>query len=60
MFSCSMEVFDDVSQRWYSVSPMNTARAGLQLVALNGRIYAIGGWKDHRFLDTVEEYDPLR
>ena len=55
-----MEVFDDVSQRWYPVASMTSARAGLQLVAMNGRIYAIGGWKDHRFLDTVEEYDPLR
>ena len=33
----------------------------LQLAAVRGKIYAIGGWDDnHEYLDTVEEYDTIR
>jgi hypothetical protein len=37
---------------------MHVARSGLGVVALNGRIYAIGGRDDDGVLNTVEEYDP--
>jgi hypothetical protein len=56
----NVEVFDDVSQKWYRIADMNTPRAGLQLAAARGKIYAIGGWKDRKFLDVVEEYDTIR
>ena len=48
-----------MTQKWYQVAPMNKARAGLQLVAMDGLLYAIGGWKDHQFLKDVERYDPI-
>ena len=33
----------------------------VQLAAVRGKIYAIGGWDDnHEYLDTVEEYDTIR
>ena len=33
----------------------------MQLAAVRGKIYAIGGWDDnHEYLDTVEEYDTIR
>lgn len=54
-FLNSMEVFDDISQRWYPMAAMDTPRAGLQLVAIGGRILAIGGWREREFLTTVEE-----
>ena len=38
---------------------MKSSRAGLQLVALNGKLFAIGGWRKRQYLDTVERYDPL-
>lgn len=44
--------------RWYEGEPMPTARAGLAVVALRGRIYAIGGFDGVNWLGTVEAYDP--
>ncbi len=52
-------MFDDLTQMWYPVAPLKHPRAGLQLVSVGGKLYAMGGWHNHRYLDTVEEYDPL-
>jgi hypothetical protein len=39
---------------------MPTARSGLVTCAVNGKMYAIGGWADSNWtaISTVEEYDP--
>lgn len=58
-FLNDVEVFDDVTKKWYKVAAMNYPRAGLQLVTTGGKLFAIGGWRDHRYLDVVEEYHPL-
>lgn len=58
-FLNSVEVFDDVSQKWYMVTGMKFPRAGLSLVSEGGRLYAMGGYRDYKYLDVVEEYDPL-
>lgn len=57
-----------VEDSWTHMAPMSQARAGLGVVAVNGKIYAIGGttasgraWPDQRFggfVATNEEYDP--
>ena len=44
---------------WVTKAPMSQARAGLGVAAVNGKIYAIGGYNDsHTFLGTNEMYDP--
>jgi hypothetical protein len=44
---------------WNERSPMTKARAGLGVVAVHGKVYAIGGYTDYsHFLDTNEQYDP--
>ncbi|TRY68430.1 hypothetical protein TCAL_01368 [Tigriopus californicus] len=58
-FLTHVEVFDDVSQKWYEIAPLKYPRAGLSLVSLDGKIYAIGGYKNHEYLNVVEMYDPL-
>ena len=58
-FLSSMEVFDDVSQKWYTGPNLNSARAALKLVSLEGKLYAIGGWKGHKYVNSVEEYNIL-
>ena len=56
----SMEVFDDVTQKWYLMtSRLSAGRTAFQLLAVHGKLYAIGGWSDYKFLNTVEEYDPI-
>ena len=43
---------------WLSKAPMQVARSGLGVAAVNGKIYAIGGASSNGFLATNEEYDP--
>ncbi len=49
---------DSAENTWISKAPMSRARAGLGVVAVNGKIYAIGGWNNNGLLGTNEEYDP--
>ena len=39
---------------------MPTAREGLGVAWLNGKIYAIGGLNDETILAVNEEYDPVK
>jgi N-acetylneuraminic acid mutarotase len=56
---------DVAEDSWVSKAPLHEARAGLGVVAVNGKIYAIGGTTsstsnaiDGGFVGTNEEYDP--
>lgn len=44
---------------WVAKKAMPTARYGLGVVKVNGKIYAIGGGYDTTDLNKVEEYDPI-
>ena len=55
-----MEVFDDVTKQWYSLPSLTQPRAGLALAGAGGRLYAVGGWRDHQYSREVEMYDPLQ
>merc|ERR1711973_934781 len=41
-FLNSVEVFDDVTKKWYSLPPLKHARAGLGLAGVGGTLFAIG------------------
>jgi len=43
---------------WTTKTAMPTARSGLGVAAVNGKIYAIGGLNEGGYLATCEEYDP--
>jgi N-acetylneuraminic acid mutarotase len=43
---------------WTIKKSMPTARGGLGVAVVNGKIYAIGGSNDDTHLDTTEEYNP--
>lgn len=49
----------DTSGAWSSLQSMPTARAGLGVVALNGKIYAIGGQNENATLNVVEEFNTV-
>ena len=48
-FLSSVEVLDDVSKQWYSLPPLSRPRAGLGLAGEGGRLFAVGGWADHKY-----------
>jgi len=54
--------YDPIADKWTKKTDMPTARVNLAAAALNGKIYAIGGWdgvgNPSAVCSTVEEYDP--
>jgi Kelch motif len=56
MIQSIVEVYDRFSNSWSTAAPIPTARFGLAVTALNGKIYAIGG-SGVTFFTTVEVYD---
>jgi N-acetylneuraminic acid mutarotase len=51
-------VVDAGENEWTSMAHMPTARAGLGVAVVNGKIYAIGGVNNNTQLAVNEEYDP--
>jgi|GEM_PF-2220053 len=56
----SMEVYDPITNSWYMLPSMPTARWSPAIAAVNGLIYVIGGWANDcsALLTVVEAYDP--
>jgi len=54
-----VEEYDPATDTWTRKADMPTARSGLTTCAVNGKMYAIGGWVGSNFtgISTVEEYD---
>ena len=47
------------SDEWKLIADMHSKRSAMVVVALRGKIYAIGGYDgENKLLDTVERYDP--
>ncbi|MCG1025143.1 kelch repeat-containing protein [Dehalobacter sp.] len=53
------EAYDPVNNSWFTKASMPTVRWGHGVAAVNGKIYAIGGYNGSSVLNTVEEYDPV-
>ncbi|MGD0203267.1 MAG: kelch repeat-containing protein [Candidatus Bathyarchaeia archaeon] len=56
-FSAKAQVTEDQSS-WTTMTPMPTARGGLDVATVNGKIYAIGGLSDGSPVNVNEMYDP--
>ncbi|XP_071963391.1 kelch-like protein 24 isoform X2 [Antedon mediterranea] len=50
--------YDPSCDNWAQVSPMNYPRSELGVAAVDGYIYAVGGWEGSARLDSVERYSP--
>jgi kelch-like protein 18 len=48
-----------MTQKWTMVTAMLTKRCRLGVAALNGKLYAAGGYDGNIFLKSVEFYDPV-
>ena len=54
----AVERYDPSTNTWEAVAAMSTKRANLGAVALDGKLYAVGGFDGETHLDSVERYDP--
>ena len=56
----TVEEYDPVTDTWTQKADMPSARGGLSVCAVAGKIYAIGGWDTvhKKKVLAVEEYDP--
>ena len=52
------EVFDPQTNAWTALAPMSTARDGAAMAAVQGKLYAAGGWDGTNALATAEVFDP--
>jgi N-acetylneuraminic acid mutarotase len=52
--------YNPISNAWLSLASMPTARGQLAMEAVNGRLYAVGGYSGllAQWVGTVEAYDP--
>jgi N-acetylneuraminic acid mutarotase len=58
-FVNTLEVYDPASDTWQTKAPMPDYRASFSLIAVNAKIYAIGGLSiNFQHLARVDEYDP--
>ena len=57
----TVEEYDPKKDTWIKKTDMPTPRCHMSISAVNGRIYAIGGWHTKAFpsVSVVEEYDPI-
>lgn len=57
----TLEIYNPANNTWSTAAPMPTPRMGLVAVALNGKLYAVGGRTNgftNSAVGTVEEFDP--
>ena len=57
----AVERYNPATDTWTDLKPMNIVRTDFSLVALNGKLYAIGGENEKNaeiLLPSVEAYDP--
>ena len=54
----SVECYDPATDCWSEVTAMRSARAGVGVAALAGRLYAVCGHDGTGYLRSVEVYDP--
>jgi N-acetylneuraminic acid mutarotase len=54
-----IDVYDPNTDTWTKKGDMPSARAGMGVSVVNGKIYVVGGWDNNQYLSTTEEYDPV-
>ncbi len=59
MSTLQLQVVDAASNSWTNKESMSTARGGLGVAVVNGKIYAIGGSNEETQLGVTEEYNPI-
>ena len=53
------ERFDPAANSWSPIASMSMPRTGAAGAVIDGKLYAVGGYKEKEFLNSVERYDPV-
>jgi N-acetylneuraminic acid mutarotase len=56
----SVEAYDPLDNEWKTVTSLNHPRSCLGLCALDGYLYAFGGWIGRTVDNRVEKYEPMK
>jgi hypothetical protein len=57
----SVERYDEAKEQWEVIASMSSARYGLGVCVLGGRLYAVGGQdEDGNSLSSLERYDEAK
>lgn len=59
-FSRAAWRFDPMFNAWCEAAPMSTPKRSVSLAALDGFVYALGGWDGQSDVASVERYDAAR
>ncbi|XP_058010559.1 kelch-like protein 4 isoform X2 [Ahaetulla prasina] len=52
-----VERYDPKTDTWTTVAPLSVPRDAVGICTLGDRLYAVGGYDGHTYLNTVESYD---
>ncbi|XP_036596126.1 kelch-like protein 4 [Trichosurus vulpecula] len=52
-----VERYDPKTDTWTTVAPLSVPRDAVGICTLGDRLYAVGGYDGHSYLNTVESYD---
>ncbi|NXA57140.1 KLHL4 protein, partial [Nothocercus julius] len=52
-----VERYDPKTDAWTTVAPLSVPRDAVGICPLGDRLYAVGGYDGHTYLNTVESYD---
>lgn len=49
--------YDPKSDSWSTVAPLSVPRDGVAVCPLGEKLYVVGGYDGHGYVNTVESYD---
>ncbi|CAD7682381.1 unnamed protein product [Nyctereutes procyonoides] len=52
-----VERYDPKNNSWSTVAPLSVPRDGVAVCSLGDKLYVVGGYDGHTYLNTVESYD---
>lgn len=57
VFFLNLLRYDPKSDSWSTVAPLSVPRDAVAVCPLGDKLYVVGGYDGHTYLNTVESYD---
>ncbi|KAJ8793923.1 hypothetical protein J1605_000122 [Eschrichtius robustus] len=55
--TCIQKRYDPKNDSWSTVAPLSVPRDAVAVCPLGDKLYVVGGYDGHTYLNTVESYD---